>query len=191
MSPRSDKQFNELREKSKENILDSALKLFSSKGFFNTSIRQIAEKAKISNGLLYNYFSSKEDLLTEIINKSFNILDGVIENDDKISSEEKIRNTIEKFFDLVQTKQKLMKMLLQIGLQAEKFEFVNKMIANKYKQEVNILSKSFRELGFEDYEIEANLFLATLDGLMIQFFLMKETIPLEAMKKVLINKYKR
>lgn len=67
MSPRTKKQNQERQEASKKRILEAALPLFAEQGFEKTSIRQIAQAAEISQGLMYNYFSSKDHLLQEII----------------------------------------------------------------------------------------------------------------------------
>lgn len=48
-------------------ILEVALKLFAEKGVEGTTIKQIAERADISAGLLYHYFKGKSDLLKEAI----------------------------------------------------------------------------------------------------------------------------
>jgi AcrR family transcriptional regulator len=48
-------------------ILEVALKLFAEKGVEGTTIKQIAEGADISAGLLYHYFKGKADLLKEVI----------------------------------------------------------------------------------------------------------------------------
>ena len=44
-------------------ILDSALSLFDEKGYFDTTIADIAGSAGISTGLIYQYFNSKIDIL--------------------------------------------------------------------------------------------------------------------------------
>ncbi len=44
----------------------AALELFASHGFAATSVRRIAEEAGVSQGLLYNYFGGKEELLEAI-----------------------------------------------------------------------------------------------------------------------------
>lgn len=44
-------------------ILEKALIVFASNGFKGTSIKDIAEAAGISQGLMYHYFASKEELL--------------------------------------------------------------------------------------------------------------------------------
>ncbi|MFC2164357.1 TetR/AcrR family transcriptional regulator [Acidobacteriota bacterium] len=44
-------------------IVDAAVQLFIAKGFHKTTTREIAREAGISNGLLYEYVRSKEDVL--------------------------------------------------------------------------------------------------------------------------------
>jgi AcrR family transcriptional regulator len=50
-------------EKRRLQILETALTVFASNGFKGTSIKDIAEAAGISQGLMYHYFTSKDDLL--------------------------------------------------------------------------------------------------------------------------------
>ncbi|MRH43747.1 TetR family transcriptional regulator [Aquibacillus halophilus] len=47
-------------------IMKSAIKLFSKKGYFSTSMQEIAEDCGISKGSLYKYFESKEELLVKV-----------------------------------------------------------------------------------------------------------------------------
>ena len=44
-------------------ILRAAVKLFSEKGFYTTTIQQIAKEAGVSAGLIYQYFGDKDDIL--------------------------------------------------------------------------------------------------------------------------------
>lgn len=46
----------------KQEILETALKLFSERGFHNVSVQEIAEESEFSVGTLYNFFESKESL---------------------------------------------------------------------------------------------------------------------------------
>lgn len=55
------------REARKESIIEMALKLFSEKGFYATTIPDIAAKVGMSVGNFYNYFSSKDILAKELI----------------------------------------------------------------------------------------------------------------------------
>jgi AcrR family transcriptional regulator len=50
----------------KEKIMNTALKLFSERGYGNVSVRDIAEKVGIKAASLYNHFESKRDILLYI-----------------------------------------------------------------------------------------------------------------------------
>ena len=50
------------KRKTRRAILAAALALFVSKGFHATTTRQIARKAGIAEGTLFNYFETKDDL---------------------------------------------------------------------------------------------------------------------------------
>ncbi|MNO56721.1 HTH-type transcriptional regulator TtgR [compost metagenome] len=56
-----------LREKKRQLIIDAASTLFSTRGYFATTISEIAKKAGISHAAVFTYFSSKEELLEAII----------------------------------------------------------------------------------------------------------------------------
>ncbi|MBN2910298.1 TetR/AcrR family transcriptional regulator [Polycladomyces sp. WAk] len=51
----------------KAKIMDSAIKLFSEKGYLATSIQDIASDCKISKGSFYKFFDSKEDLFIQVL----------------------------------------------------------------------------------------------------------------------------
>lgn len=51
----------------KEKILNSALDLFSTKGYNAVSVRHIAAEVGIKASSLYNHFESKQDILNELI----------------------------------------------------------------------------------------------------------------------------
>ncbi|MCL6600024.1 MAG: TetR/AcrR family transcriptional regulator [Alicyclobacillus macrosporangiidus] len=54
------------RPSQKDQILAAARRLFSSKGYNGTTIREIADEAGVLSGSLYAHIQSKEDLLFEI-----------------------------------------------------------------------------------------------------------------------------
>lgn len=52
-------------------ILDAAYHLFGTKGFYETKISEIADKAGIAKGTVYLYFSSKEELFIAMTERDF------------------------------------------------------------------------------------------------------------------------
>jgi AcrR family transcriptional regulator len=51
----------------REEILATALDLFSQKGYHNVAMHEIAEKAEFAIGTLYKFFQNKEDLYKTIV----------------------------------------------------------------------------------------------------------------------------
>ena len=61
----------ERSEKSRQLILDAALKLFSHRGYGATSVRDIAEEAELSKGNVYHHFPDKEAIFRALIDRYF------------------------------------------------------------------------------------------------------------------------
>ena len=59
---------DEQREKRRQEILLCSLDIFIKKGFAATKIRDISNELKISAGLFFHYFESKEQVYEELIN---------------------------------------------------------------------------------------------------------------------------
>ena len=47
----------------REDLLESAIRLFVDQGFDNTPTAQISKNAKVATGTFFNYFNTKEDLI--------------------------------------------------------------------------------------------------------------------------------
>ncbi len=61
----------ERSERSRNVILDSALKLFAHRGFGATSVRDIAEAADVSKGNVYHHFPDKESIFRALLDRYF------------------------------------------------------------------------------------------------------------------------
>jgi AcrR family transcriptional regulator len=53
-------------ERTRAHLVDTAFRLFEKRGFERTTLRDIASRAKVSLGLLYRYFPSKDALVIEL-----------------------------------------------------------------------------------------------------------------------------
>lgn len=75
------------KEKNKKRlIMETAEKLFMTKGFGKTSVENITKECKTSKGNFYTYFSSKEELLEEIVKEA---LSGIYDELKNIAKKEK------------------------------------------------------------------------------------------------------
>lgn len=68
------------KEETKLSILNSAIKYFQTQGYESTTMEQIAEEVDISKVTLYNYFPSKEAIVSEFFQRmSHQFVDLVLE----------------------------------------------------------------------------------------------------------------
>lgn len=68
-----------MRNNSKEILLQSALDLFSEKGYDSVGVSEIVERAGVTKPTLYYFFKSKEGIFKEILNKEYKIFNKKIE----------------------------------------------------------------------------------------------------------------
>ncbi|MHB1651504.1 MAG: TetR/AcrR family transcriptional regulator [Desulfitobacteriaceae bacterium] len=64
MTPRNVEANKQIRDERQEQILRAALQVFARKGLAATKISDIAAAAKLSHGLIYHYFKSKDEIFT-------------------------------------------------------------------------------------------------------------------------------
>jgi TetR/AcrR family transcriptional regulator, fatty acid metabolism regulator protein len=61
-------------EEKRRLILDAAVRVFARKGFHTSRVGDIAEEAGVAHGLLYHYFSSKDEVLETIFRENWGLL---------------------------------------------------------------------------------------------------------------------
>ncbi len=66
--------------KTREQIIEEALQIFSVKGYFNTSINDILAATGLTKGGLYGHFSSKEELWGAAYERAVGIWKGIVFN---------------------------------------------------------------------------------------------------------------
>ena len=86
--------FERASDERKEKILEVGINEFASKGYEKANINIIAKKAGISIGLMYKYFSTKEDLFITCIQRGMSILDDAV--DEILKSNDKLLTKAEK-----------------------------------------------------------------------------------------------
>ncbi|MAD42892.1 TetR/AcrR family transcriptional regulator [Poseidonibacter lekithochrous] len=106
------------KEERKSIIVLSALKLFSQKGFYTTTIPDIAKNVGMSVGSFYNYFTSKDLLAKELVLFISEYLGKRIRkiNEEDISTEEKISKIVSMYFDMVEEKPEMIEYFLRVYL---------------------------------------------------------------------------
>lgn len=68
-------QREEKSERSRRQVLDAALQLFSTHGYRATSVREIADAAGVSTGNVYHHFPDKETIFNTLLDELWTIAD--------------------------------------------------------------------------------------------------------------------
>lgn len=130
------KTFDHLPEEKQQLILSTATEEFALKGYERTNINVIAEKAGISVGSLYKYFTSKEDLFLMAVHEGTaflaKTLEPVIESDQTLI--EKLRSIIQ----IIQTTSREHQSLIK--LYNEMTSVGNGDLAQRLSQEIETIS---------------------------------------------------
>ena len=61
-------------EDKRRQLLDAAVRVFARKGFHASRVGDIAEEAGVAHGLLYHYFTSKDQVLEAVFHENWNVL---------------------------------------------------------------------------------------------------------------------
>ena len=190
MSPRTPQQFEEIREGKKLLIMETALELFANEGFHSTSIQDIAKKADISKGLLYNYFESKEELIRIIIAKGLEeIMTYFDPNHDGMLTKQEIKYFIKETFRILEENLEFWKLYFAILTQPPVLKLVDKVFQETIQSLFRMVERYFEQLGDENPEASARVFIALLDGIGIYYVLDPENFPLESVKQKIIELY--
>jgi AcrR family transcriptional regulator len=88
----------------RKEILLAAEKLFAAKGFFPTTMSEIAQEAQFGTGTLYKYFKSKEDLYFTLIDEKTDEINGPVkaELSKKMSAIERIKKILRIQFEFIE-----------------------------------------------------------------------------------------
>ena len=58
-------------EKTKAEILQTAVRLFTEKGWENVNVEDVVKEVGVTRGAFYHYFKSREDLIMAVVNQMF------------------------------------------------------------------------------------------------------------------------
>ena len=102
-------------EETRLQILDTALEVFAAKGFRGSSIKDIAEAAGISQGLMYYYFPGKKELLSATIEHHSFLpeLRRILTGQENLSAGRMFKEIAGKFLDTLDAKKSLVKILIR------------------------------------------------------------------------------
>jgi len=178
-------KFAEMRRKSHDLIMNTALELFSQNGYQATTIDLIAKTAGISKGLLYNYFESKEKLLEAILIQGFDYFTDIIRlNQEEQTAGQKLTNLMHNFVQSLQANMSFWKLYQNIITQqsiASKLAGFNQFYQEQFFPLVmGIFLEIYQDrLSSQEIELEVLLFGSIMDGVAFDYTVMPEMYPLQ------------
>jgi AcrR family transcriptional regulator len=160
------------KENKKTSIIENSLKLFAQKGFYNTTIPDIAKAMKMSVGNMYNYFSSKEELAKSAIKYSTKVLAIELQevNNMPINSKEKVFEFTRRYFTKVKENPEIIEYFLRVYLSnrevfsqgCEGFLCVGEFVTEvMILLEEGVANKEFRD---QDFFAAFGMFMGSLGG---------------------------
>ena len=166
MAPRTQQQFEEIRESRRKQIMDSALELFATEGFSKCSISMLSQHAGISKGLMYNYFNSKEELLSAVIENGLNEIMHLLDpNSDGILQPEELEDFIRKVFNNMRNNRKFWTLYVSVILQpGVKEQLKDKPVVNYMERFFPLLIGYFENKGSKDPYLEVLTLMALIEG---------------------------
>ena len=188
MSPRTEQQFEEIRAEKALLIKQTALELFAENGYNTTSISQIAKKAGISKGLMYNYFKSKEDLLTSIIIGGMqSFLDLLKVKDLKNIQKQELVAFIETNLNLIKSNSHYYKLYFSLAFQASTYNILEQEIKQIFEQIFSVFIQYYTQKGEQKPFAKTRFLLATFDGVGIHYLSDIETFPIDEINEMIID----
>ncbi len=165
--PRKKQDIEALKDQRRQQILEKALELFVQKGYHKTTMEEIARACGISKGLIYNYFSSKKQLLTDLLLSSLAQMETAIpQKNPENFTQDDIINLINSAFDLISKQKKdRLKLYYLLMAQADTQDIVQPIIMDFLNKIIDLLTPFFKQKGILNTRSYILSFLSALDGI--------------------------
>jgi len=172
----------------REEILSSAEKVFAAKGFFPTTMSDIAREAEFGTGTLYKYFKSKEELYFTLIDEKGEEINRLIkaELSQKTSAIERIKKVLGLQFEFIERNRDFFRIYIS---ERSRFEWtvkddLGKGIHEKMVTYIHILAEVMSQ-GIKEKEFKpinpmdlAHALVGIVNSFVFEWLISRETYPL-------------
>lgn len=189
MSPRTEEQNRRVREESRARILEAALELFARDGYEATPVREIARAAGVSQGLMYNYFAGKDDLLRALfeesmrdVRASFALAEGAADP---------VEALVGGAFTVVRANLRFWRLSYGVRMQPSVLAGLGEGVRAWTEEILATLERFLREGGAPEPRTEAAVLFALIDGVSQHYAMDPERYPLDAVEARIVAHYRR
>ncbi len=191
--PRTPEANDRIRRATQAQILKAAMALFLSKGYYSTSIDDVAKQANISKGLLYHYFKGKEDLLAAMVEIRLGELLSVMNAAAaKPTPVEQICHIVEGALEDVRRQPDVFRFYLHLFTQPKLDPIAAKytqQLTDEQAKQFEVQTEMFRQLGVEHPRERSFYFSSTLQGIMLMYSTYPNHFPIDAIKTQVIAEF--
>jgi len=167
-----------IKDERREQILSNALMLYAKKGLSATKITDISSASSISQGLIYHYYSSKEEIFVELIGMAFARLNEACRwlESQPLSPKEKIKFAIEELLKLLEQDENAARYHLLIAqataseaIPEEAKDIIKKENTFPYEVMARIITAGQNDGSIKNYDADelALVFWTSINGLAI------------------------
>jgi len=180
-------------EETRTQLMNSAVKLFSSHGFNAASVDDICKDAGVSKGAFYHHFESKQALFLALLDGWLDTIDSAIEASREKSAPETFLQITEAFPYIFGSAGEHLPMFLEFWLQASRDETIWQASIAPYrryhKEFTQLIKKGVEEGSFieVDPELTARMIVAMAMGLLLQSLLDPKGAKWEATAREITN----
>ena len=164
-------------EETRTKIMDSAIKLFSTRGFNAASVDDICEEAGISKGAFYHHFESKQALFLALLDGWLQVIDNAIEASKDKTAPETFTQMTEAFPAIFEGADLRLPMFLEFWLQASRDQKIWEASIAPYRRYhkyfTSLIKRGVEEGSFVevDPELASRMIVSTAMGLFLQSML--------------------
>jgi AcrR family transcriptional regulator len=171
------------KAKRRQEVIESALLCFAEKGFVASTMDDIVEKSGTSKGLVYNYFKSKEELYTTLMEERSSKMFLTLSEKflQLITATEKLKELFTHYLEACKKEgyQDYLKVHFEWIIYASRNENLKQKMLYRYEKEVcafveNIVNEGIANGEFNpkiDPGLIASIFWAKVDGISLAYAL--------------------
>lgn len=179
----------------REHLLKSALVLFAERGYAGTSVKAIAQRADVSQGLLYVHFENKEALLLALFEREMGDVQGTLEVSDAETGTprtglEALEALLRAAFGVVTANRDLWQLSYALRFQPAVWKLLEPLIGAWTVSIREQLEGVCRGMKLAHPELEARLLFATIDGA-CQHAVLEPDYPVEDVISTLLGRYRQ
>ena len=165
-------------------ILQTALELFSNKGFYAVSTNLIAKEAGVSEGLIFRHFQNKVGLLNAVMQMGKEKVEPLLASIAELpDSAKRVQAIMELPFHIGEQDYPFWRLIYSLKWQNDFYD------DEMSKPTKDILVKALTDLKYADADAEADLIMSYVDGFATTVLLKRDSINTAKLLETLRKKY--